>query len=196
MINNIPRMDFSRFSDEEKAKIRLRCRTLQAELDHLYDELNAQFSDTRLCAYALCETDAEREECLKKLYVEDYTPLKTAAPVAVGKGGECDMTGIYLSYIEGYEKFSKTIKHEYEKSAAKRDKASELYTKILSMPPLFSKIIILTYYYKRSPEDIVDALYISRSSLFRYKKESLIYLAILDLNLNRDVGDKSSDKER
>ncbi|MBO4459987.1 MAG: hypothetical protein J5715_06130 [Clostridiales bacterium] len=162
----------------DKTRVDSRMRTLVSRLKHMKADIEMQGDLKDLIDRSGFYVDDD----LINMYSSNYSPVKVSDPVYKGKG-ECDMTSIFLDYSTGFDDFIEYIDTEYRRLIKTSSAAVTLYSNVISLPNVYAKLLLLTFYYEEPVDTIINMLFISRASYYRYKKEAITLLAYKELGI-------------
>lgn len=165
-------------SVKDEKRVRSRVQTLMIRLKRMRSEIEMQSDIKELIERSGFDADS----FFYDVYSRNYAPVNVSDPVYKGHG-ECDMTSIYLEYSAGFDDFLDSINSEYHRLIRSSSAAVTLYSNIISLPDTYAKVLLLTFYYEESVDVILQMLYISRASYYRYKNEAITLLAYKELGI-------------
>ncbi|MBP5653985.1 MAG: hypothetical protein J6X33_00570 [Clostridiales bacterium] len=165
-------------SVSEKKRVDLRVKSLVIRLKRMRTEIEMQGDVKDLIERSGFGSD----RYLYDVYSKTYAPVKVSDTVYKGRG-ECDMTSIFLEYSAGFDDFLSDINKEYDRLIRSSSAAVSLYSNIISLPNTYAKVLLLTFYYEAPVDSILQLLFISRSSYYRYKNEAITLLAYKELGI-------------
>lgn len=135
-------------------------------LENMYNDVNFNTDNANVLLSLANDFNGDKSNLLRNIYFKENSPVKvmnTTFNVGSNKDYQDEMLTISMKYDE-------FIIHLNQKAADvinKRSKAVDLFIAILSLPEPYSQLLYLRYYKRLSSEEIMDKLFISRSTYYR-----------------------------
>ena len=151
---------------------------MKLRLKYLRFDLGLSTSIEDSLIHELLTAYEDKKISLMDLYAHFYSPCKVSDPGLTVKGTG-DMTDVMVDFSEGYEKFIKSLGDEYVNYMIRRRSAAVLLSKLLSLEYPRSKVLYLHYFKEKSDVNVAKALFCSRATFYRTKKEALEELTLM-----------------
>lgn len=110
----------------------------------------------------------DKKQSLLDLYAGYFSPCKVTDPNYKPKA-QGDMTELMINFSEGFREFINSMEEQYVNCIIKRRRATVLLNRMLSIKMPCSLIMYLYYYKHMEAEEVIEKLFISRSTFYRLK---------------------------
>ena len=145
---------------------------IKARLKYLRSDINFRSPLEEALTNELDTAHDDRQHKLMDIYARFCSPCKVEDYNSDPKE-QSDMNDIMIDFSEGYDKFIRAMEEELICITARRRKATELMTKLLSIKYPYSKVMYLCYYKNMRDSEIREKFFMSKSSYYRVKNIGL-----------------------
>ncbi len=166
------RDDFNYMQSDDVESFEQATEVMKLRLKYLRFDLGLSTSIEESLINELLTAYEDKKISLMDLYAHFYSPCKVSDPGFSVKGNG-DMTDVMVDFSEGYEKFIKSLGDEYVNYMVRRRSAAVLLSKVLSLEYPRSKVLYLHYFKEKSDINVANALFCSRATFYRTKKEAI-----------------------
>ncbi len=141
---------------------------IETRLNHLHSDLFIRTKAEEALLNNILKSEDEIKTALMDVYAGYYSPCKVTDTVFVPKG-DGDMNDMMIDFSEGYDDFVRDMQVAYAEKLDRKRKAAQLVKNILSLKYPYSRVLYLSYYQLKDPDDVADMLYFSRATFYRSK---------------------------